>query len=89
LAKSLQMTRCEDRIGVRDHHIYAGHRKYLGDSATHVSGANDSDVLDHGINSGRKINRTFTLIVAFLLVEVGSRASIQSHETGTGIRGLW
>jgi hypothetical protein len=46
-------------------------------------------VLDHGIDSGRKINRTFSLIVAFLLVEVGSRASIQSHETGTGIRGLW
>ena len=46
-AKSIEMTRCEAGIGVRDHHIQAGHREDLGDSATHVSGANDGDVLHH------------------------------------------
>ena len=64
LAKSIEMTRSEGGIGVHDHHIHARHREDLGDSATHVSGADDSDVLDHGINPRRKINRTFSLTVA-------------------------
>ena len=33
-------------IGVDDDHVEAGHRKDLGDAATHVAGADDRDVLD-------------------------------------------
>ena len=83
LAKSLEVTRCEDWIGVHDHHINACHREYLGDSATHVSGADDSDVLDHGIDPGcrstaasdsrwcpaRRVDRRSDDAVAELMVE--------------------
>jgi hypothetical protein len=55
------MARCEDGIGVRDHHIQACHREYLGDSATHVSGADDGDALDHPVCPLRKVNRSFTV----------------------------
>ena len=63
LAKSIEMTRCEAGIGVHDHHIHARHREDLGDSATHVSGADDGDVLDHRVSPLRKINRTFRFTV--------------------------
>ena len=33
-------------IGVDDDHVETGHRKDLGDTATHVAGADDGDVLD-------------------------------------------
>ena len=63
LAKSIEMARCEEGIGVRDHHIHARHREDLGDSATHVSSADDADVLDHRVHPLRKINRTFKFTV--------------------------
>ena len=39
-------------IGVDDDHVETGHRKDLGDTATHVAGANDGDVLDLIRHSG-------------------------------------
>ena len=63
LAKSIEVARCEEGIGVRDHHIHAGHREDLGDSATHVSRPDDGDVLDHRVSPLRKINRIFKFTV--------------------------
>ena len=76
-------------IGVHDHDIHARHREDLGDSAAHVSGTDDGDVLHHLINPCRTIRPHLHVDVAYFSLKWGSalRAS-NLDEAGTGILGL-
>jgi len=89
LTQSIKMTRSQRGIGINDHYIHARHGEDLGDSAAHVSGADDGDLLHHSISPYRKINRTFRLTMASITSTWTQRCGVSNlDEVGTGILGM-
>ena len=84
------MARSKRGIGVDDHHIHARHREDLGDSATHVSGADDGDVLHHSDQSVPQDQPHLQVDGGFPHSSSGLSAAELPNldEVGTGILGL-
>ena len=74
-------------IGVDDDHVQTGHRKDLGDTATHVAGADDGDVLDLVSHAGARPSLAWRLAPLAEKSDVcGANARQSTSRTGPVFR---